>query len=296
MNMLRVSRKTIALFVLPCLLLYLLFVFMPIIVSMYYALMQWDGMTDAKFVGLHNFKVMFTLDPVFWPAVRRALLFSLFSMAEIPFALWIAILLSRRIRRPNFLISSYFLPVILSVVVVGQLWKSIYNPASYGGLLNKLLESVGLASWTHTWLAEPGLAMYAIFVVSLWQYLGYHIMIQFTGVQNIPHDIYEAAKIDGAEGFKADRYITFPLVAPVFKISMVLAIIGSLNAFDMIIVMTGGGPGNATDVISTLMYNKTFLSLEYGYGSALSVFLVAESLVATVLLNALFKRYENSAS
>lgn len=296
MNVLKVSRKTIAVFVLPCLLLYVLFVFMPIIVSVYFSLMQWNGMTEAKFIGLENFKVMFTSDLVFWPAVKRALLFALFSMAEIPFALWIAILLSRYVRRPNFLVSSYFLPVILSVVVVGQLWKTIYNPAEYGGLLNQFLIHIGLEGWTHTWLSEPKLAMFALFFVSLWQYLGYHILIQFTGIQNISHEIYEAARIDGAEGFKADRYITFPLVAPVFKISMVLAIIGSLNAFDLIMVMTGGGPGNATDVISTLMYNKTFLSLEYGYGSALSVFLVVESLLATIILNYLFKRYENTTS
>src|SRR6202022_329237 len=108
------------------------------------------------------------------------------------FALGIAILLSRYVKKPNFLVSSYFLPVILSVVVVGQLWKTIYNPASLGGMLNNILISVGLDNWSHAWLSEPSFAMFALYFVALWQYLGYHVLIQFTGVQNIPTEIYEA--------------------------------------------------------------------------------------------------------
>jgi raffinose/stachyose/melibiose transport system permease protein len=296
MNILKVSKTALAIFVLPCLILYVLMVFVPIVVSMFYSFYQWDGMSTAKFVGLHNFVSMLTKDPLFWPAVNRGLLFALISACEIPVALFIGILLTRYLRKPNTLVSIYFLPVILSVVVIGQLWRSIYNPAEFGGMLNKLLVSVGLESWTHTWLAEPKIAIYAIFFVALWQYLGYHVLIQFTGLQNISKEIYEASRIDGAEGFKADRYITIPLMAPVLKISLILAVIGSLNAFDIVMVMTGGGPGNSTEVISTLMYNKTFMSFQYGYGSAMSVFLVAEGLVATILLNFAFKRSENAAS
>lgn len=291
-GVLKVSKWTISLFVLPCLLMYVAFVFAPILVSLYYSLVEWNGIGTPKFVGLQNFVEMFTKDSIFWPSVNRTIIFALFSVAEVPIVLFIAILMSRYLRRPNFLISSYFLPVILSVVVVGQLWSTIYNPASLGGMLNKVLISVGLESWTHAWLSEPKFAIYAIYFVALWQYLGYHILIQFTGIQNVPKELYEAARIDGAEGFTADRYITLPLVMPIIKISIVLAVIGSLKAFDMIMVMTSGGPAHATDVISTHMYNMSFLSLKYGYGSAISAFLVVECLVATVLLNALFKRFE----
>jgi raffinose/stachyose/melibiose transport system permease protein len=268
-------------------------VFVPIASSFYYSLVQWDGMGTAKFIGLKNFEVMFTKDTVFWPAFRRGLLYAIVCALEIPVALFVAILLKRFARRANFLVSSYFLPVILSVVVIGQLWRTIYNPAEFGGLLNKALIGAGLESWTHTWLSEPKLSMYAIFLVTLWQYLGYYVLILFTGIQTISDEIYEAARIDGAEGFKADVHITFPLVAPIFKICLVLAIIGGINAFDIIMVMTGGGPGNSTEVISSLMYNKTFMSFQYGYGSALSVFLVLEALAATLLLNIAFKRLDN---
>ncbi|MFD2615066.1 carbohydrate ABC transporter permease [Paenibacillus gansuensis] len=295
-NVLKVSKTTIAVFVLPCLLLYVCLVFVPILVSMYSSTLEWNGIGTSKFVGLDNFVTIFTADNVFWPAVRHTLLFAVFSMLEIPFALMLAILLNRYVKRPNFLVSSYFMPVILSVVIIGQLWKTIYNPASMGGMLNGVLLSLGLDSWTHSWLTEPKVAMYALYFVALWQYLGYHLLIQFTGIQNIPAEIYEAAKIDGADGFKADRYITFPMVVPIFKISIVLAFIGSLQSFDMIMVMTGGGPAHATDVIATHMYNSTFLSQKYGYGSALATVLVVLCLGATVLINSAFRRLENKLS
>lgn len=296
MNVLRVSKLTIALFVLPCLLLYSCLVFVPIGVSIYSGLLDWNGIGQAHFVGLDNFRTLLFHDPVFWPAVKRTLNFALFSMAEIPVALLLAILLNRFVKKPNFLVSSYFMPVILSVVIIGQLWKTIYNPASMGGMLNQLLELVGLSDLTRSWLTDPSVAMIALYFVALWQYLGYHTLIQFTGIQNIPADIYEAARIDGAEGWKADWHITLPMNIPIFKISIVLAFIGSLQAFDMIMVMTAGGPAHATDVISTHMYNMSFLSMKYGYGSSIATFLVVLCLGATVIINMLFNRLERRYS
>jgi len=296
MNVLKVSPWKIAAFVLPCLLLYVSMVFVPILVSFYSSLLDWDGINVAKFVGLDNFATLFTADKNFWPSVRRTLLFAVFSMAEIPVALLVAILLTRFMKKPNVFVSIYFMPVILSVVIIGQLWKTIYNPASMGGMLNQLLEALSLQEWTRAWLTDPSVAMFSLYFVALWQYLGYHTLIQFTGIQNIPTDIYEAAKIDGAEGFKADWHITFPMIVPIFKISIVLAFIGSLQAFDMIMVMTGGGPAHATDVISTHMYNMSFLSMKYGYGSAIASFLVALCLVATVVINGIFSRLERRYS
>ncbi|MEC0239513.1 sugar ABC transporter permease [Paenibacillus dokdonensis] len=296
MNVLKVSRLTIAAFVLPCLIIYVGIVFVPIIVSMYSGLLDWNGIGESKFIGLENFRNLFFHDPVFWPSVRRTLMFAVFSIAEIPVALLVAILLKRYVRRPNFLVSSYFLPVILSVVVVGQLWKTIYNPASMGGMLNQVLTTIGLESWTHSWLTEPSVAMYSLYFVALWQYLGYHTLIQYTGILNVPEEIYEAARIDGAEGFTADRYITFPNIIPIFKISIVLAFIGSLQAFDMVMVMTGGGPAHATDVISTHMYNMSFLSMKYGYGSSIAAFLVILCLAATFLINLIFNKLEKRFS
>lgn len=292
MNVLKVPARTIAVFVLPCLLLYSCLVFVPIVVSVYTGMLDWNGIAESRFVGLANFKTMFFDDAVFWPSVRRTLLYAVASMLEIPLCLAMAILLSRFIRKANTLVSIYFTPVILSVVIIGQLWKTIYNPLSDGGMLNSLLVSIGLDSWVHNWLTEPKVAMYAIYLVSLWQYFGYHLLIQFTGIQNLPSEIYEAARIDGADGLKAERYITLPLIVPIFKISVVLAFIGSLQAFDMVMVMTAGGPAHATDVISTHMYNSSFLSMKYGYGSAIAVFLVAVCLVFTTGINLIFNRID----
>lgn len=297
MNVLKVPKLTIAVFVLPCLLLYVSMVFVPILFSVYNSTFQWDGLSSVKeFVGLENYKNILLNDPYFWPAVRRTLLYAVFSMVEIPVCLLFAILINRYVRKGNTLVSIYFMPVILSVVIIGQLWKTIYNPLDMGGMINGVLHFLGMDSSMKAWLSSPKFAMYCLYIVSLWQYFGYHLLIQFTGVQNIPADIYEAARIDGAEGFKADRYITLPLIVPVFKISIVLAFIGSLQAFDLIMVMTGGGPAHATDVISTLMYNNTFMSNKYGYGSALAIVLVIICLVFTVLINTIFKRVENKVS
>ncbi|WP_248923920.1 carbohydrate ABC transporter permease [Paenibacillus hamazuiensis] len=295
-GVLKVSLRTIAIFILPCFILYAWIVFAPIFLSFYYSFSEWSGVGLPKFVGLRNYSEMFTNDPVFWPSVYRTFIFALFSVLEVPFALLVAILLTRFVKRPNFLVSSYFLPVILSVVVIGQLWKSIYNPASLGGMLNSILVELGLGSWAKSWLTDPDIAIYAVIFVALWQYLGYHVLIQFTGVQNIPSELYEAAKIDGADGFKADWHITLPLVMPVLKISIILAITGSLKAFDLIVVMTAGGPANSTEVVSTHLYNMGFLSFKYGYGSAISVFLVLECLLITALLNKFFQRYEKRIS
>ena len=296
MNALKVPARTIAIFVLPCLILYIGTVFVPILVSFYTAMLDWNGISDAKFVGLANFKTLLFDDPNFWMSVKRTIMYAVFSIIEIPFCLLFAILLNRYVRKGNRLVTMYFVPVILSNVILGQLWKTIYNPASMGGMLNGVLIKLGLDSWTHSWLTEPAIAMYAIYFVSLWQYFGYHLLIQFTGVQNIPDEIYEAAKIDGADGFKADRYITFPMVVPIFKISVVLAFIGSLQAFELVMVMTGGGPAHATDTIATHMYNMSFLSQKYGYGSAVASFLVIFCLVITVIINGVFNKIERKVT
>ncbi|WP_438433799.1 carbohydrate ABC transporter permease [Gorillibacterium sp. sgz500922] len=299
MKVLKVSAGTIAVFVLPCLLLYLCLVFVPILVSLFIGLFDWNGIASfstAKFVGLGNFNTMFFHDANFWPSVRRTLLYAVASMVEIPLCLLMAILLNRFVRRGNTLVTIYFTPVILSVVIIGQLWKTIYNPVSMGGMLNGVLTWLGLGAYTHNWITEPKIAMYALYFVSLWQYFGYHLLIQFTGIQNLPAEIYEAARIDGADGFKADRYITLPLIVPIFKISIVLAFIGSLQAFDLVMVMTAGGPAHATDVISTHMYNSSFLSQKYGYGSAMALFLVGVCLVFTSIINGIFNRIDRKVS
>lgn len=296
MNVLKVSKTTIGIFIVPALFLYICIVFIPILYSFYTGTLDWNGIGTSKFVGFDNYRTILFHDPLFWPAVRRTLLYAVASMIEIPFCLMMAVLLNRYVRKANSLVSIYFTPVILSVVVIGQLWKTIYNPTSMGGMLNQALISVGLESWTHTWLSEPKIAIYCIYFVSLWQYFGYHLLIQFTGVQNIPSEIYEAAKIDGADGFKADRYITFPMIIPIFKISIVLAFIGSLQSFDMIWVMTGGGPAHATDVIATYMYTSSFLSQKFGYGSALASLLVVLCLVVTVLINTVMNKVDKKFS
>ncbi|PTQ55262.1 MAG: N-Acetyl-D-glucosamine ABC transport system, permease protein 1 [Candidatus Carbobacillus altaicus] len=292
----KLTPKVFSVFLLPALVYYLTMVILPIGLSFYTALFDWNGIGQATFIGLGNFKELLFNDPLFWQTVKRNLLFALFSMAEIPFAFLLAALIARFFRRGQRIVAAYFLPVILSAVVVGQLWQAIYHPLSRGGLLNQILVLLHLDSLTRAWLSDPNVAMYALYFVALWQYLGYHVLIQYTGIQNIPHTLQEAAIIDGANTWQIMRHIVFPLNIPFFKISLILAFIGSLQAFELIMVTTGGGPAEATEVMSTYMYNQSFLNLHYGYGSAIASFLVMFSLLATFVLNTVFasleKRYD----
>ncbi|MBE3596718.1 MAG: sugar ABC transporter permease [Hydrogenibacillus sp.] len=288
----KLTPTVLLFFLLPPLLFYLTFVFIPILLSFSTALLDWNGIAQPKWNGLKNYSDLLFHDPLFWITVKRNVVFALFSMSEIPIAFLLAAVLSRYFKNGQRIVAALFFPVILSVVVVGQLWKTIYNPLSRGGLLNHILSLLHLEHLTRAWLADPKVAMYALYLVALWQYLGYHVLIQFTGIQNIPREFQEAATIDGANGYQVIRNIIFPLTMPFFKISFVLAFIGSLQAFDLIMVMTGGGPAHATEVMSTYMYNMSFDSQRYGYGSAIASLLVLFSLLATLILNAFFGRIE----
>ncbi|AIQ12491.1 carbohydrate ABC transporter permease [Paenibacillus durus] len=289
---LRVPRRIYAVFVLPSLLVYLLLVFFPILTSVYFSMLNWSGIGKSKFIGLQNFVNLFTKDPVFWTSLKNTFLIVGYSLIELPLTFLIAILVNRHVRRSNFLISVYFIPIIMSSVVVGQLWKAIYNPVSQGGMLNKILISTGLESWTKAWIADPSTAIYALIIVGMWQVFGYYVLLYFTAIRGIPDELFEAARIDGAEGLKADLHITLPLVGYVIKISTILMVVGALKAFDIVLVMTGGGPAHKTEVISSYMYNMSFISLKYGYGSALSTVLVLLCLIATVIMNKAFKRFD----
>ncbi|AKG37591.1 carbohydrate ABC transporter permease [Paenibacillus durus] len=268
----------------------------PIAMSLWYSLLDWNGIGTGEFIGLKNYQEALMNDPIFWNSLKNTLIYVVTAMGQVAFALFIAILMSLFVKRSNFLVSSYFMPVILSVVVIGQLWKSIYNPASSGGMLSSLLLSMGLDSWVKDWLADSATATYALAFVLVWQYFGYHLLIQFTGLQNVPEDLYEAAKIDGASGFQTVRNITLPLMMPVIKISVVLATIGSLKSFELVMAMTGGGPANLTEVLSSHFYNVSFQTFRSGYGSAISTILIILCFALTFLVNLSFRRSEKALS
>lgn len=283
------DKKAICFFILPALIIFVIIVILPIILSGYYSMLDWDGIGKSTFIGLDNYKKLFVNNTDgFTQSVKNSLLFAAVSIfVQLPISLFLALVLAKGVKGEGFYRSVYFLPVIISSVVIGQLWMKVYHP-DYG-LLNSFLRTMGLESMTRGWLGDMDTALFATFVPILWQYIGYHMLLMYAAIKSIPKDIYEAAKIDGASGFKTAFKITIPLISPMLKVCMIFSIIGSLKVFDLIYVLTNGGPAHASEVPSTLMVKTIFLKNMYGYGSAMAMFIILECFIFTVMIQKLFK-------
>lgn len=265
MNKILGNKTAIAAFVAPSLILFGGIIFYSIIMSFRYSLLDWNGFGEGIFVGFSNYAKMFQ-DKVFLRSAVNSLLLGFVTLVtQLPLALLLALLLTSGIKGEGFYRTVFFIPMTLSSVVIGQLWLKIYNP-NYG-VLNTLLGVLGLESLQRSWLGDVNTALFSAFVPIIWQNVGYHMLLLYTSINSISKDILEAAKLDGASGVKAARYITIPLVKPMLRTCAIFVVIGSLKAFDMIYVLTNGGPAHMTEVPSSLMFSSIFNLNKYGYGS-----------------------------
>lgn len=283
------DKKAIFLFVFPALLIFFIAIILSIIASTYYSVLSWDGIGKATFVGLKNYINLFVNNTDgFTKAVQNSFILAILSVViQLPLALLLALILARGVKGEGFFRTIYFIPVIMSTVVIGQLWMKIYHP-DYG-MLNIILKNIGLGRYAHAWLADPKTALFAVFVPIIWQYIGYHMLLMYAGIKSVSPDIYEAAKIDGASEFKMATKITIPLIKPILQVCVVFAVTGSFKAFDLIYIITNGGPLHASEVPSTLMYNTIFNKYMFGYGSAMSTFIIVECLVFTLVMRKLLE-------
>jgi raffinose/stachyose/melibiose transport system permease protein len=287
------DKKAICIFVLPAFLVFAGIVLVPIFVSAYYSTLQWDGIGKGVYIGIKNYVAMFNnLNSDSFPkSIANALILAGLSVfIQLPLALMFALLLDQGVKGESFYRTVYFIPVIISTVAIGQLWLKIYHPTF--GLLNYILTSVGLQSLTREWLGRMDTALMAVFVPVVWQYIGYHMLLLYAAAKTIPRDLYEAARIDGASGLGTALRITIPLISPMIKVCVTFAVIGSLRSFDLVYVLTNGGPIHATELPTTIMFNSIFRKYLYGYGSAISVFVIASCLIMTVLIQKFFKTEE----
>ncbi len=280
----------IAVGVIPALIIYLIFSIVPIFISFYYSFMSWNGFSEMQFIGLGNFKEVFQ-DSVFWLSVRNNILVVLASVfGQIPIALALALLLNRKIKGAKFFRTVGFMPVVISTVVISITWRMIYN--SEYGMINNFLEAIGLGFLQQNWLGDPTWAMVAVCITIIWQFVGLYFIIFLSALQTVPSEILEAADLDGASEWQKTRYVVIPSIWNIILISIVLCISGSLKTFDLIYVMTSGGPANSTEVMATYMYNKTFEGLRYGYGSAISVLIFMFSIGLILITTKLLRRKE----
>ncbi len=289
MNKIYRNKPAIVLFLLPAVLLFVGIIVIPILMSGYYSLHDWDGMSDMKFIGLDNYIELFTNKTVNFPqALLNAVIYMLASvLIQLPFSLLLALLLAKGRRGSRMFLSVYFIPVLLSTVVIGQLWLKIYNP-DYG-LINMGLSATGLESWTTAWLGNRDTALIAAFIPTLWQFTGYHMLLMYAGIQGVPNEIKEAALIDGATESQVNRKIIIPMIKPVLRVCLIISVTGSLKIFDMIYILTGGGPARATEVPSTLLYSRMFLRNQYGLGSAIAILLIILCMVLAIVIRKSYK-------
>ncbi|GBG11595.1 sugar ABC transporter permease [Paenibacillus agaridevorans] len=266
------SKSFVVLALLPALLIFLVFAIIPIFWSAYYGFFDWKGLGAAKFIGLNNYEMMLQ-DPIFWRALKNNLILVASAIiGQVPIALLLALLLLKNSWFNRLLRSAVFLPMVLSTVVVGLIWGYIYHPQI--GLLNQVLEVLGLDSWTRAWLDDPKINMFAVSIPINWANIGPYLIIFIAALQNISSEIGDAAKIDGAIGWRKLFYVTLPIIWGTVVVTIVLCISGSLKAFDHVIVMTGGGPAQSTELLATYMYNNSFTIYRYGYGSAVSTMII----------------------
>jgi raffinose/stachyose/melibiose transport system permease protein len=248
---------------------YVLLALVPIFQGAYYSGFDWNGLEPlTEFVGLQNYRDALA-DPVFLASLRHVFVILFLSLAlQLPFALGLAVLLNQRMRGRALLRLLFFLPFVLSDVITAIVWRLLLQPA---GLVDRTFEAAGLVGLVQQWLADPDVVLYTVFVVVSWKYFGFHMILYLAGLQQIPLELEEAAALDGASRAQTFRYVTLPLLGPTIRISVFLSIIGSLQLFDLVWVMTGGGPVGASHTTVTYMLDRGFERSQFGYGSAVAV-------------------------
>ena len=272
---------TIGLFLLPALVLYLVFVIIPIIQAAHFSLYKWNGLGPLEdFIGLKNYQVALASD-VFWQAVGNNVLIIVLSLLlQIPFSLGLAILLNRRFPGRAIFRLLFFVPYVLSEAITGIVFSLLLQPDA---LVDSGLSTVGLEGLIQDWLGNTDIVMITLFVIISWKYFGFHMILLLAGLQGIPKEIEEAALIDGAGRRQVFRYITLPLIGPTLRVSIFLSVIGALQLFDIVWVMTGGGPLTASTTMAVNMFKTGFEKQQMGYGSALAVLLFLCALVVALL-------------
>jgi raffinose/stachyose/melibiose transport system permease protein len=266
---------TILGFVLPGLIVYLLFVLYPIVQAVYYSAFDWNGLGPLEnFVGLDNYREVLT-DTVFHMALRHNLIILALSLViQLPLALLVALLLRTNIPGRALFRTIFFLPYVLSEVITALIWVFMFRPET--GFINSVLSAVVPGFEPRGFLGDPSVVLYAIFAVITWRYFGFHMILYLAGLQGIPAELEDAARVDGASRFQVLRDITLPLLGPTVRVSVFFSVLGSLQFFDLIWVMTKGGPINASNTMATYMYTYGFQRFQLGYGAAVSlvIFLV----------------------
>lgn len=288
------DKKAFFVFLMPGLLFYLLSVFYPITESLRLSFIKWNGITPQQFVGLDNYKRLFQ-DPVFYKALINNLIYLVIVVIiQLSIGLLFAVLLTYLKKRANLVKTLYYVPCIVTTVAIAQLFRSIYSTQPEG-LLNQMLSAVGLGGIATSWLTNLNTVLGAVSFPEGWRFIGMYMVIFYAALVSLDESVYEAAKIDGATELQILFKIKIPMIKDILLLTFTMCLTGALRGFDIPYLLTNGGPGNASELMSTYMYKQAFTNNQYGYGSALAVFIIIESVLIIFILRKIFENYDVKA-
>jgi len=290
-----VSQNVGFLFVVPALILFFIFVLYPILYIFRASLLEWSGVGKATYIGLRHYITLFTKDRAFKLCLRNSFYWTfltIFSQMFLGFIL--AYILNSRIPGRNIFRAIFYMPAIISPIVIGIVWQRIYNP--FGGLISDVGRAAGLTFLIKAYLADPKIAIFSCIAVNVWQWTGFSMLMYLAGLQSLEGEIIDAAAVDGASLWQRIRYIVWPMLKHVHLTLILLGIIGTLNTFALIFMLTGGGPNHASEMLPTYIFLQAFKLYKMGYASAISVVLLLVALGLSLfqvrVLGARFTFYE----
>lgn len=270
-------------YLIPAVVLYGWFLLYPMADAVRLSFFEWSGFRTEEpvWVGIDNYVRLFTQDAVFWTAFRNSVIWVVLSiLVPTVIALLLALGLNRKMIGRNLMRAVFYIPAVFASITVAAMWRWIYNPTL--GFVNQFLEAVGLGAWGQSWLGDPQFALGSIFVASIWQSVGFSMVLFLAGLQTVPAELVEAAKLDGANAWQRFRAVTIPALRPTTVVVVILTIINALKVFDLVVGMTGGGPAQSTQVLALWSYTQSFTNHQFGMGGAVATVLLIVTLALVI--------------
>lgn len=279
------DRKAILIFMLPALIIYIAILLVPIVWSSAYTFFSGSLISGFSFVGLQNYLELFR-DSDFYSSLWTTIKFTLYvTTGQVFLGLMLSLLYVFYLKKASFIVRTLvFFPVVLPTVAIAQLFSKLFEIAPNLGLVNSVLAALNLENLIQPWLGQTGTAFAILCIMEIWKAMGFYAVLLYAGLMDVPEDVLEAAKIDGAKGWKLTQFIILPLIKPILISAVIFSLSGTLKVFEQVIALTGGGPGNSTTTLSVYMYQEAFTNGQYGYGSTIALFLFFLCLVISLIV------------
>lgn len=293
MNTVLKNKRVFWVFLAPTFLIYTAIVFVPILCSVYYSLYKWDALSEKKFIGLENFVTLFTNDRAIWPVLFQTVEYTALQILfQVGGGLLLALLLTLLVKKRNLFQTIYYIPVVISSVAICQIFDKLLS-VTPTGLVNHLLSFLDERFLMTEWLTTPGLSLVVTAFAEGYKTMGVYMVTFFAALIGVPGELSEAARVDGAGWFRTVWHIKLPYIRPIIVANMVLVLNNSIRSFDFSFMLTAGGPGTTSELLASYMYKKAFSSMQYGYGSAIAVFIVV---ICFILAKFFMKQFDRGGA